>query len=57
MDLLDRIRPQVLARGYLTRPEFLKLCAWKSVRTKPRCRKNSAHASPTPASIRTALGR
>ena len=40
-EILLGIRPLVLARGYLTRPEFLKLCAWKSVRTKPRCRKNS----------------
>lgn len=46
-DLLDRIRPLVLVRGHLTRPEFLKLCAWKSVRTKPRCRKNNAHRIET----------
>ena len=46
-DLLDRIRPFVRGRGHLTRPEFLKICAWKSVRTKPRCRKNSAHRIET----------
>ena len=46
-DLLDRIRPLVLVRGHLTRPEFLKICAWKSVRTKPRCRENSAHRIET----------
>mgnify|MGYP001569816153 FL=1 len=46
-DLLDRIRPLVLVRGHLIRPEFLKICAWKSVRTKPRCRKNSAHTIET----------
>jgi hypothetical protein len=45
--LLDRIRTVVLARGHLTRPEFLRVCAWKSVRTKPRCRKNSAHRIET----------
>jgi len=44
---LDRVRSLVLARGYLTRPEFLKICAWKSVRTKPSCRKNSAHKIET----------
>ena len=42
-DILGGIRPLVLARGHLTRPEFLKLCAWKSVRTKPSCRRNSTH--------------
>ncbi len=46
-DLLGRIRPLVLVRGHLTRPEFLEICAWKSVRTKPRCRKNSAHRIET----------
>ena len=45
--LLSRIRPLVLARGHLTRPEFLEICAWKSVRTKPRCRKNTAHRIET----------
>ena len=46
-DLLDHIRPLVLVRGHLTRPEFLEICAWKSVRTKPRCRKNSAQRIET----------
>jgi len=41
--LLDEIRPRVLARGHLTRHEFLKICAWKSPRTKPWCRENSEH--------------
>ena len=45
--LLDDIRPIALARGHLTRPEFLKICAWKSVRTKRSCRRNSAHAIET----------
>ena len=41
------IRALAQARGHLTRPEFLQLCAWKSVRTKPRCRKNSARKIET----------
>ena len=39
--LLDRVRPRVLERGHLTRAEFLRICAWKSVRTKPRCAENA----------------
>jgi hypothetical protein len=46
-DLIEQIRPLVLARGHVTRPEFLKICAWKSVRSKPRCRKNSVHKIET----------
>ena len=46
-DLVGRIRPLVLVRGHLTRPEFLEICAWKSARTKPRCRKNRAHKIET----------
>jgi hypothetical protein len=45
--ILAHIRPAVLARGHLTRPEFLRLCAWKSARTKPLCRKNSTHTIET----------
>jgi len=41
-EILGGIRPLVLARGHLTRPEFLKLCAWKSPRSKPSCMKNRA---------------
>jgi len=44
---LGNIRCLVLARGHLTRPEFLNICAWKSVRTKPSCRRNSAHRVET----------
>lgn len=40
--LADRVRPRVLARGYLTRTEFLAVCAWKSPRMMPHCRANSA---------------
>jgi hypothetical protein len=45
--LLDGVRPLVLARGYVNRAEFLKVCAWKSARTKPACRKNSARKIET----------
>jgi hypothetical protein len=41
--LLHRILHQVVARGHLTRAEFLTLCAWKTPRSKPRCRENSEH--------------
>lgn len=37
------IRARVLARGCLTRAEFLTICAWKSPRSKPRCLENSEH--------------
>jgi hypothetical protein len=46
-EILHGIRPLVLARGHLTRAEFLKICAWKSVRSRPRCRRNSAHRVET----------
>lgn len=45
--IVDEIRPLVLTHGHLKRPEFLKICAWKSVRTKPSCRRNSAHRVET----------
>jgi len=45
--ILGRIRPLVLGRGHLIRSEFLKICAWKSIRTKPTCRRNSAHKVET----------
>lgn len=41
---LAALRPRVLARGHLTRPEFLRLCEWKSPRSRPRCRENTAAA-------------
>jgi hypothetical protein len=43
----DAIRRLVLARGYLTRSEFLTICVWKSARSKPTCRRNSAHRVET----------
>ena len=46
-DILDGIRPLVLTHGHLERPEFLKICAWKSARTKSSCRRNSTHRIET----------
>lgn len=37
----DIIAPKVRERGYLTYPEFLEICAWKTPRSKPLCRLNS----------------
>lgn len=38
----NEIAPRVKKRGYLTRPEFIELCRWKSPRTQPLVRANSA---------------
>lgn len=38
----NTIKPAVLARGYLTKPEFLEVCKWKTPRTAPRCATNDA---------------
>jgi hypothetical protein len=45
--ILGGIRPLVIARGHVTRPEFLQLCAWKSPRSKPSCRKNTSRRIET----------
>jgi len=45
--ILARVRPLVLARGYLTRAEFLKICGWKSARSRAACRKNTARRIET----------
>jgi hypothetical protein len=40
-DTLEReIGPTARARGYLTRPEFVELCRWKTPRTQPLVRQN-----------------
>jgi hypothetical protein len=36
----DTVAPAARQRGYLTKPEFLALCEWKSPRTRPRCASN-----------------
>lgn len=38
----NKIQPAVLARGYLTKPEFQEVCKWKTPRTAPRCATNDA---------------
>jgi len=38
---VNEVGPAARARGFLTRPEFLALCEWKSPRTRPRCASNS----------------
>jgi hypothetical protein len=38
--LREVIRPAVRARGYLRRAEFLRVCEWKTPRTRPRCAGN-----------------
>ena len=45
--ILAEMRPVVLARGHLTRGEFLRLCEWKSARSRPRCRRNGARKIET----------
>jgi hypothetical protein len=30
------------AQGYLTRPQLLRVCEWKSPRSRPRCQRNDA---------------
>lgn len=45
--MVDRLRAAVRERGHLTRAEFLRLCAWKTPRSKPHCAKNSTHAIRT----------
>jgi hypothetical protein len=37
---VEKIAPAARERGYLTRPEFLELCAWKTPRSRPLCRRN-----------------
>ena len=40
--LLSEVRPAARRRGYLTTAEFRALCYWKTPRSQPRCRRNSA---------------
>jgi hypothetical protein len=39
---VEALAPRARARGYLTRPELLELCRWKTPRTQPRCAENAA---------------
>ena len=40
--LAERVATAARDRGYLTRPEFLGLCKWKTPRTAKRCALNSS---------------
>ena len=39
-DIVDRIFPQYLDDGHLTKPDFLTVCDWKTSRTQSRCATN-----------------
>jgi hypothetical protein len=54
--LLAEIRPAVVARGHLTRAEFLEICAWKTPRSKPTCAKNTVHVVRTVTRAALATG-
>jgi len=44
---IEDLRTGVQERGHLTREEFLRVCAWKTPRSKPHCAKNTTHAIRT----------
>jgi thermostable 8-oxoguanine DNA glycosylase len=39
-EIIEEVFPAYEQRGYLTKKEFLKVCDWKTPRTKPRCERN-----------------
>jgi hypothetical protein len=41
-DEVERLGVTIRSRGFLRRDEFLRLCDWKSPRTRPRCQANPA---------------
>jgi hypothetical protein len=40
-EIVEVVAPAARQRGHLTRDEFLRLCRWKSPRTRKRCESNS----------------
>jgi hypothetical protein len=40
-EIPERLGSVARRRGHLTKPEFLKLCRWKTPRSEPRCKLNS----------------
>lgn len=38
----NEIVPRVRKAGYLTKPDFLTICRWKTPRSQPRCASNTA---------------
>ena len=43
-DRLHEVGGAVLARGYYTREEFIEVCAWKTVRSRPKIARNTEAA-------------
>jgi len=39
-EIIDIMAPEVKKNGYLTKAQFLKVCRWKTQRSKSRCEKN-----------------
>ena len=42
VEIIETIVPRARKAGFLTRPDFLEICAWKTPRTKKLCQRNSA---------------
>lgn len=40
-EIVESIVPRSKKSGYINKADFLKLCEWKTPRSKPLCRKNS----------------
>jgi len=40
--IVQRVFPSYERKGYLTKEEFLTICAWKTPRSQPRCASNDA---------------
>lgn len=45
--IAQTIRPSTLARGYLLRNEFLRICDWKTPRCRGSCQKNTGRVIET----------
>ena len=41
-EIVDVTAARARSRGYLTKPEFLRLCSWKTPRSRQACLRNSA---------------
>ena len=41
LSVVDTVAPRIRANGYLTKPDFLALCDWKTSRSRPWCAENS----------------
>ena len=54
--LRDVVRPVVLARGFLRKAEFLRVCEWKTPRTKSRCAGNDEFTIQTVTRAALATG-